>query len=331
VTRSRYPSYEVYLIDNGSSDDSVEYVSHAYPSVKIIRNSTNLGLTTAYNLVVPRVDAEYVVFLNNDTEVLNPGWISSLVTAASEGSHIGAVACKMLSMQNPRLLDSVGSVGIPYWKGGFFDIGRREPDTGQYGTDFEPFAYCGGAALIRKSAFIDVEGLDPEFFLYYDDPDLSWRLRLRGWNVAYDPSALVAHYRGGTAGGGELTPLILYYCHRNFLRSIIKNCGSSLIWALRNYFLFTFLVALGSLVYEPKKSIVLMKGSVWNICKFKSSYAARQAVQGRRRVGEGPILRRMYPGLRQDQTPDHVGLARVVDILLDWAGKGKFQELISQK
>ena len=330
VLKTNYPNYETFLIDNASSDTSVEYVQRECPSVKVFRNPTNLGFAEAYNRAISQIEAEYVVLLNNDTEVLNPNWLSHLVEAANEGANVGAVTAKMVSMRNHQLLDSVGGAGIPYWRYGFFDIGHDEMDIGQYAKGFEPFAYCGGAALIRKTAFIDAGKLDAKFFAHYDDPDLCWRLRLRGWKIGYASGAKIAHHRGGTMGGGEITPLILYYCNRNLLRAIIKNSGSSLRWALRNYLLYTFLVTLVFLVYEPRKSALLVKGILWNLRNLRSSYTARRLVQSRRKVTEQEILRRMYPDLTRKRTRNNTTLTRIILLLFELSNRAKFQTLIAQ-
>ena len=328
VLKTDYPNYETVLIDNGSSDGSIEYVRREYGSVRIVSNSTNLGFAEAYNRVVDQVDAEYILLLNNDTEVLNPSWLTHLVEAASEGGDVGAVTTKLVSMRDRRVLDSVGGAGIPYWRG-FFDVGRGETDIGQYAKGFEPFAYCGGAALIRKSAFVDAGKFDSKFFAQYDDADLSWRLRLRGWRIAYAPEAEVAHYRGGTAGGGVITPLILYYCNRNFLRAIIKNCGSSISWAVRRYLLYTFLIASAFLILEPPKSVMLLKGIVWNLRNLRSTCTARHNVQSKRKVSEKEILRRMYPGLTRGRSPGHIELTQIMDVIFDFSDRAKFQDLIT--
>ena len=114
MVRTRYPNYEIYLIDNGSGDGSVEYVHEKYPSVKIIQNSRNLGFAEAYNRAISQIEADYVVLLNNDTEVLDPKWLSYLVSVANGDRQVAAVACKMVSMEDHRLLESVGGMGIPY-------------------------------------------------------------------------------------------------------------------------------------------------------------------------------------------------------------------------
>jgi GT2 family glycosyltransferase len=327
VQNTEYPNFKVYLIDNASVDGSVEYVREKYPSVKIIRNLSNVGFAEAYNKVISQIEAEYVVLLNNDTEVLNPRWLSHLVRVANEEPKVAAVATKMVSMEDHRLLESVGGMGIPYWRG-FVDIGREEVDMDQYPDGFEPFAFCGGAALIRKSAFIDAGGFDEKFFLYFEDPDLSWRLRLLGWKVRYASEAKVAHYLGGTTGGREVTPLRLYYCHRNLLRTIIKNCGSSLGWALRNYFLFSFLMIAGFLIYEPRKAVIVLRAIAWNVRNLRTAYACRLRVQSRRKVSEQEILRRMYPVLTRKQPAEHASLRRILNLLFEYGDRRKFQAAI---
>jgi len=328
LVKTSYPNYEIILVDNGSSDSSIEFVRREYASVKVVANSVNLGFAEAYNRVINQVEAEYVVLLNNDTEILNPNWVTRLVEA-SEDAGIGAVACRIVCMGDHGILDSVGGAGIPYWRDGFFDVGRGELDVGQYGNGFEPFAYCGGAALIRKSAFVDSGMLDSKFFAHFDDPDLSWRLRLRGWRVSYAPDAKVAHYRGGTLGGGEVTPLILYYCNRNFLRAIIKNCSVSLPWALRNYALYTSLITLAFLVFEPMKSVMLVKGLVWNFRNLRDSWMARLIIQSRRKVDEREILRLMFPALTRTRSVEHSRLTRIMDVLFELSQRAKFQAMTS--
>ena len=327
VLSTDYPNLEVYLIDNASRDGSVEYVRESFPNVKIIQTSRNLGFAEAYNKAIGQLKAEYAVLLNNDTEILNPTWIKHLVQIANLDPNVAAVATKMVSMEDKRRLESVGGMGIPYWRG-FVDIGIDEADIGQYQNGSEPFAFCGGAALIRRFAFIEAGGFDERFFLYLEDSDLSWRFRLLGWKVRYAPPAIVAHSRGGTTGGRQVTPLRLYYCHRNLLRSIIKNCGSSIAWALRNYLLFSLMMIAGYLIYEPGNAIVVLKGVAWNIRNLQSTYVLRLVVQGRRKVNEAEILRPMYPPLARKQPAEHSNFRRLLNTLFEYGNRHKFQVAI---
>ena len=312
-----HSNIEIYLVDNGSVDGSVDYVARNFPSVRIIRHERNLGFAEGYNRATEKVDAEYLLFVNSDTEILDPGWVRHLLTVANLDSNIAAVACKMVSMGDHVILDSVGGMGIPFWRG-FTDIGRGETDRGQYDRDrFEPFSFCGGAALIRRDLFMKMEGFDRRFFMYVEDVDLSWRLRLQGYRVGFAPCATVAHYFSGSTGSKAVDPGKLHFCHRNLLRAIVKNCGSSLGWALTNYFLFSVALVAGFSLLEPMKAVAVMKAICWNLLNLRDSYGLRVKIQNQRRTGEREILSWMYPRLERQQPAEHPALRRILDILFE--------------
>jgi GT2 family glycosyltransferase len=171
--------------------------------------------------------------------------------------------------------------------------------------------------LVRKNAFDLVGGFDSKFFAYVEDVDLSWRLRLRNFKVVYEPAAKVAHYYSGSRETSGLDPEKLYFSHRNVLRAIIKNCGSSLSWALRNYFLYTLLLTLGFVPLEPRKTAALLKGVLWNLRNFRSTFASRLKVQGTRGVQEEEILSEMFPKLRRYHPEEHIQLRKLLDILFE--------------
>ena len=315
VMGSTYPNFTVYVIDNGSTDGSQDFVRTKFPIVRLIAFKTNLGFAEAYNHAVAEVDAEYVLFLNNDTSILTRNWIELLVKHFEMNSNVAAVGCKLVTMMNSRVLDSAGVMGIKYWRG-FVDIGKYETDRGQYDhPPITPFSVCGAATLVRKRAFDLVGGFDSKFFAYVEDVDLSWRLRLRNFKLAYEPGAKVAHHYSGSRETSSLDPEKLYLSHRNVLRAILKNCGSSLIWALQNYFLYTILITLGFVPLEPRKTAALVKGVLWNLSNFRSTFASRLKVQATRRVQEEEILSEMFPKFRRYQPEEHTQLRKLLDIL----------------
>ena len=317
VARTESANLDVYVVDNASTDESVRYVHEHFPHVKIISHSTNLGYAEGYNRALKRIKADYVVLLNNDTEVLRPNWVQSLVKVAAADPEIAAVGCKMVSMGQPDRLDSVGGMGIPFWRG-FVDIGREERDEGQYdSTDFEPFAFCGGAALVRKAVFEQAGGFDEKFFMYAEDADLSWRLRLLGYQIGFAPGAKVAHFYSGSRGVRSLDARKLYLCHRNLLRAILKNCGSSLGWALSNYFLYSFIAAAGLSILEPRKAVAIARAIVWNLLILRNTYSLRLKIQASRKSSEGEVLLRMYPKIRRCQPPEHPLLRRILNTLFE--------------
>ena len=317
VGRTEYPNFDVYLVDNGSLDGSVDYVKKNFPWIETIQHPRNLGFAEGYNKAVQKIKAGYVLFLNNDVEVLNPYWVKLLINAAAADPRIAAVACKMVSMEDHMRLDSVGGMGIPFWRG-FVDIGREEYDRGQYDQKgFEPFAFCGGSALVKRDVFMKLGGFDEKFFMYAEDADFSWRLRLLGYRIGFAPEAKIAHYFSGSAGAKAIDDKKLYYCHRHLLRSIVKNCGSSLSWALRNYLLFSLLLVLGSCVFEPMKAVATVKALLWNLFNLRDAYSWRLRIQINRKAGEVEILTRMYPAFSRHQPAEHVRLRRILNVLFE--------------
>ncbi len=228
-----------------------------------------------------------------------------------------ACGCKLVTMRDRRVLDSVGVMGIKYWRG-FVDIGKYEKDHHQYDHPaIVPFSLCGAAMLVRRSAFLRVNGFDSKFHSYVEDVDLCWRLRLIGLKLAYEPAAKVAHYFSASRETSGLDPQKLYLSHRNLLRAIIKNCGSSIGWALRNYLLFTFLITLGFTVFEPRKAVAIVKAVLWNVIHFKDTHHLRLIVQLTRTVPDEDILPIMFPHINRYQPADHSRLRHFLDTLFE--------------
>ena len=323
LTQTNYPNYEIYLLDNASIDGSSEYVTKNFPQVKVICFRENLGFAEAYSRVIEKVDADHILLLNNDTEILNSDWINSLVKTIGE-PDVAAVTCKMVSMIDHSVLDSVGGMGIPFWRG-FVDIGKCEVDTGQYDlVGSGPFSFCGGAALISKSALRIVGGFDRKLFMYFEDVDLSWRFRLRGYRISYSPEARVAHFRRGSAERNTLDEF--YFCHRNLLRTIIKNCGGSLKWALFNYLLYSsIMISSGSFITSrhsiPEK---VLRGAIWNLRNFKDTYKQRLTIQANRRLQDTEIIGAMFPNIPRYQ-PDSDWITRILNTIFESSQRRKFE------
>ncbi len=326
IAKTDYPNFDVYMVDNGSVDGSIDYVQKNFPRVNIISNKRNLGFAEGFNRAIKEINDEYIVLLNNDVEVLSKNWIRHLVNMALNDPKTAAVACKLISMENKSRLDSVGGMGIPYWRG-FVDMGRGEVDKGQYDRiDFEPFSICGAGVLINRDIFTRLGGFDGKFFQYLEDVDLAWRIRLYGYRIAFASKAKVAHYFSGSTKTRALSPKKLYLCYRNLLMMILKNCGSSLGWALRNYFLFSIIITAGFSILEPKKAISVAKAILWNIINFKKNYIWRLRIQSERKVDEREILTKMYPRIKRYRSGERAKLSRILDFLFEYRLSRYFKE-----
>ena len=210
--------FEILVLDNGSSDGSVDHVRQRFSEVRALALDRNLGFAGAYNVGFAEAAGEHVVLLNNDTRA-RPGWLAALVRAAESDPRVGAVTSKLVFMHSPDTIQNAGGLLLTDGSGG--DRGSGEPDRGQYERREEVFAVCGAAVLLTRRMLEDVGGLDDSFFAYYEDTDLSWRMRLRGWKVLYEPAAVVEHVHSGTST--EWSPFFVFHVDRNRLFMILKN------------------------------------------------------------------------------------------------------------
>lgn len=213
LKQTSYHDFDVVVVDDGSTVPVEPLILGIFPSANVIRNETNQGLTRGFNTAIDATSSEYVVLLNDDTEV-EPNWLDALVRCADRHPHAGSVASKLRLADDRGRIHSAGDTystwGMPGNRGVWLE------DLGQYDTEEEVFAACAGAALYRRSALEAVrlstgDIFDTRFFMYCEDVDLAWRLQLAGHACMYAPDAVVYHHLSAT-GGGELAS---YYVARN--------------------------------------------------------------------------------------------------------------------
>ena len=214
--------FEVILVDNGSTDDSVAYTRAHYPWVQVVELGRNTGFTGACNAGYAAARGEIIVLLNNDTAVA-PDWLAAILAAFRRHPRVGIVAGKMLLFDQRDRLHTAGDYyrldGIPGNRGVW------QKDAGQYDQERFVFSACGGAAAYRRALIEEIGFLDDDFFFSCEDVDMGWRAHLAGWRVLYVPDAVVYHKLKAT--GGDVTSS--YYDGRNFLYLIWKNYPASLL------------------------------------------------------------------------------------------------------
>lgn len=217
-----YENFQIYFVDNGSIDGSVEYIEKYYPQTKIIKLTKNTGFAYPNNLAFCELqknpDIKYILTLNNDTKV-DSFFLQTLVEIAEKDEKIGAVNPKVKFFYEKNLLDNTGIVIAR--DGGGMNRGFKEVDNGQYDQEEEVFGPCAGAALYRRSAIEKCGFFDDSFFAYYEDLDLAWRLRYFGYRTIYTPKTIVEHIHSAT--GISHSPFKAFHVQRNRLLVIIKN------------------------------------------------------------------------------------------------------------
>lgn len=227
LTKQTLEPYMI-VVDNASTDGSVEALRKAYKKkVEIILHDVNKGYAGGVNPGLRRaieLGATYVAPFNDDA-VADKNWLKTLVTYLDTHEKVGAAACKVLTFDKQRL-DSTGDYytnwGLPYPRG------RREYDVGQYDSKKTIFAASGAASLFRVEALEQVGLFDEDFFAYYEDVDLSFRLQLAGWKVSFVPDSLVYHRIGMTSG--RIKGFTTYQTMKNLPLLFFKNVPRTYLW-----------------------------------------------------------------------------------------------------
>jgi GT2 family glycosyltransferase len=284
------PGDEVWLVDNGSSDGSLEHVRRAFPAVRVVAHGANLGFGAAYNRAVRQVDAGQLLLINNDL-IVQPGWLAALRAAAGADRSLAAVGSKLLFLDRPAVVNHAG--GTLTVLGSAFDVGLGAPD----GPAFERPGPCGcatgAAVLVRRDAFLAVGGFDERYFAYFEDADLCWRLWLRGYGVRFEPSARALHAYGGSTGGGRAGRLRIEHCQANRLQNMVKNLETGrLLRALPASLAFDGWRMLEfARAGNAASARALLRGTSRFARLLPAVLAERRRVQSARRVADADLLR----------------------------------------
>jgi GT2 family glycosyltransferase len=185
---------EVIVVDNGSTDGSLEYLSSRHPDVHVLALERNTGFAHAANRGLQAASHELVALLNTDVAVA-PDWLSRLAQALEADPAAASVACKMLALDDPSIVYDAGD--ILRRDGACEQRGRFRRDEGRWDAPGTVFGACAGAALYRRAAVLELGGFDERYFAYLEDVDLALRLALAGWQCRYEPA--VALHAGETA------------------------------------------------------------------------------------------------------------------------------------
>ena len=203
---------DIIISDNGSKDDSVEFIRKRFPSIKIIENGENLGFGSAINRGLGLAKGDYLLFLNSDLK-LHSKCVGELAKVLENDSNVGGTIPKILHIDQQNIINSLGVLinytGIAYPN----LLGQKDPG---YQEPFE--SACGGIFMLKREVYETVGGFDEDLFLYHEDHDLSWRIRLAGWHLKVIPQAIMYHHYKFNKG------ILKYYSsEKNRLHILLKN------------------------------------------------------------------------------------------------------------
>ena len=224
VYNSTYPNIEFVIGDNGSTDDSLDFVKANYPQIRIIQNDQNYGFAGGYNKVLKQVEADYYILLNSDVEVTTH-WIEPVIEMMERENYVAAQP-KIRAFHKKTHFEHAGGAGgyldkwgYPFCRGRILHV--TEEDRGQYDTEEEIFWATGAALFIKSSAWREAQGFDADFFAHMEEIDLCWRLKRLGHKIGYCPKSTVYHVGGGTLQTSN--PKKTYLNFRNNLFMLHKN------------------------------------------------------------------------------------------------------------
>jgi GT2 family glycosyltransferase len=298
-----YQNFSVLVIDNASSDGTVEYLAKHYPNIYLIRNNINQGFAKAHNQAINLSSAPYVLVINPDV-ILEKDWLERAVAKMEENKNIGSLSGKLLKIRfaDIEIREKVktnifDSTGLKIYKNRrVVDRAEGEEDKGQYNQEEEVFGLSGACVLYRRIALESIklkikncqsktgeEYFDEDFFAYKEDVDLAWRLRLAGWQNIYSPELVAYHFRRvALSHRFSQSKWVNFLSYRNHLWLLLKNDYWSNFF---RHFCFIILYQLAKELYlfftQP---IVLFKASFSFWQGFLKMWRKRQYILKRAKI-----------------------------------------------
>lgn len=279
--------HEIILVDNASSDGSLEIVRR-FPEVRIISLEQNTGFAQGNNLAIKAAskESEWIALLNPDAFV-EPKWLEALLIAAESNPEFDVFGSKLVSATDPTQLDGTGDAY--HLSGLVWRIGHGDPVSSSVKKENEIFSPCAAAALYRRRALHKVGGFDEDYFCYVEDVDLGFRLRLAGYRCLYVPQS-VAHHVGSGTTGGQHSDFSLYHGHRNLVWTFVKDMPGILFWLLLPLHL---LLNLASIVWFALRGrgAVILRAKRDALSGLPKMWRKRREIQKNRAVSIGEIWR----------------------------------------
>lgn len=294
LSKQTLQGFEVILVDNASSDNSAAealYRPYFDLPLHIEHLPTNLGFAVANNIGARLARGEWLVFLNADA-FPEPDWLEKLLKAAEENPEYSFFSSRQIQANDPAWLDGAGDAyhisGLA-WRHGY-----NHPSVEFGHEQQEVFSACAAAALIRREEFLQMGGFDEDYFSYFEDVDLGFRLRLQGKKCLYVPEAIVHHV--GSASTGKRSDFSVYYGYRNMIWTFIKNMPSPLIWILLPLHIATVLFFMAYLTWRGQGKTI-SRAIIDAIRGLPAVLEKRKKIQRDRKVSSRDLLRIMSTGL----------------------------------
>ena len=275
------PEADIYVADNASTDNSLNYLTENFPSVKIVKNESNFGFAGGYNEALKHIDASVYALINSDIEVTE-NWLQPIITTFENEENTVIIQPKILDYKNKTYFEYAGAAGgfidkygFPYCRGRLFDT--LEKDEGQYDDNCNLFWASGACFFIRAKVFHELKGFDADFFAHQEEIDLCWRVINKGYAIKYNSKSKVFHVGGATLQQGNPRKTELNF--RNSLLMLTKNLPKKELYKV----LFIRMILDGSAGIQ-----FLLKGKInhfWAIIKAHVAFYSLYSSHFKKREG----------------------------------------------
>jgi len=194
IIDTTYQNYEIIVVDNGSSDESIELIENEFPYVKLIKNNENLGFSKGNNIGIKNSKGNYLLILNNDTEILDKNWLNNAIKIFESDKEIGIVGCKLI-YPNGKLQHAGGKFNFLKPSVSILKGNKEDSNKIEYNEEGVVDWVCGAAMFVKREV-IEKIGMFEEMFspAYYEDTDFCMRVRKAGYKIVYAPTIEILHY-----------------------------------------------------------------------------------------------------------------------------------------
>ena len=294
---------KIYIIDNFSTDNSIQFLKENYSKIKIINLNKNYGYAEGYNLGLKQVREKIHILLNNDVEVTKD-WIKPIIKNFKD-NNIHIAQPLILDLKNPDFFDYSGAAGgfidkygYPYCRGRIYK--KIEKNLNQYNDTSKIFWASGACFVVRKNIFNKLNGFDKSFFMHQEEIDFCWRAFNQGYNVYCIGESYIYHNGASTLNNNHIKD---YYNYRNSLITLIKNLPENFLFSviIRRFFLdcliFIFFILKGKFL----TSIMIIKSYFYIISNFKKIFIQRNKINNQKKYYKSRSIIYKYFKIRTDK------------------------------
>ncbi len=288
---------KIVVVDNGSTDGSMELIESEYPEIHLIKESVNHGFAGGVNIGIKyaiKNGADAVALFNNDA-VADKNWLRELQKVLVSNKKIAAVTPKLLS-HDGKHIDSTGD----FYSTWGLTIARQRDELAKNAVNKqeEVFGACAGASLYRVSALQDVGLFDEKFFAYYEDTELSFRLQLRDWKIIYCPAAVATHATGTT--GSRIKGFTTFQTIKNLPMFLWKDVPTKLLFHIFPRFFLAYLLIFFNSLFTNSRRWPAIKGKFFCMKNLPYAFRERRKIQKTRKVSDEYIWSILYKDLPPD-------------------------------